>query len=148
MICANESKSKPPLIQYGIGIISCLVAIAILALTPSIVSAQQNPTIAGDYAGTLGPLHVKLHVKANSAGKVTATLDNPDRGAIGIRCADFRVDGQSVTFTVPAVQGSWKGTLASDGTLTGTWDQGYSLPLNFARERVIQSDKSLNASLH
>jgi hypothetical protein len=148
MICANETKSQKTLIPFGIGMITCLVALTMLALMPSPISAQQTPSIAGDYAGTLGPLHVKLHLKVNHAGKVTGTLDSPDRGAIGIQCDDFHVDGQSVTFSVPAVQGMWKGTVAPDGTLTGTWDQGYSLPLNFARDTGVQAEKTFNASLH
>jgi hypothetical protein len=146
MICANEAKSEKTVIQFGIGMISCLVALVLLTMVPSPASAQQNPTIAGDYAGTLGPLHVKLHLKENAAGKVTGTLDSPDRGAIGIHCANFHVDGQTVTFTIPAVQGMWKGTVAADGTLTGTWDQGHSLPLNFARDSAVEAEKTLTAS--
>ena len=146
MICANENKSEKTLIQLGIGMITFLVAFVMLALVPSPISAQQKPTIAGDYAGTLGPLHVKLHLKVNGAGKVTATLDSPDRGAMGIQCANFYVDGQSVTFTVPAVQGEWRGSLAADGTLTGTWDQGHSLPLNFSRDNALRAEKTLRVS--
>ena len=147
MICANETKTKKTLIPVGIGMISCLVLMTMFALMPSPISAQQNRSIAGDYAGTLGPLHVKLHLKVNAAGKVTGNLDSPDRGAIGIQCADFHVDGQSITFSVPAVQGTWKGTVAADGTLAGTWDQGNSLSLNFARDPAAQAEKSLKASL-
>ncbi len=147
MICANEKKSEGSLLQLGIGKAVCLVALATLALLPSSISAQQNRSIAGDYAGTLGPLHVKLHLKANSAGRVTATLDSPDRGAIGIQCTDIHVDGQSVTFTVPAVQAMWRGTIGIDGTLTGTWDQGSTMALNFAADTSAQSERSLKASL-
>ncbi|MGA3129616.1 MAG: hypothetical protein ABSD59_02375 [Terracidiphilus sp.] len=146
MICANETKSDKTLIQLGIGMITSIVTLALLAMLPSPVFAQQNPTIAGDYAGTLGPLHIRLHLKQNAAGGVTGTLDSLDRGAMGIHCADFHVDGRSVTFTVPAVQGMWNGTVNTDGSLTGTWDQGHSLPLNFARETAIQADKALRAS--
>jgi len=142
MICANETKLERNSIPFGIGLLICLVALVMFALAPSSISAQQNRTISGDYAGTLGPLHVKLHLKENAAGKVTGTLDSPDRGAIGIQCADFHVDGQSVTFTVPAVQGAWRGTLTADGTMVGTWDQGYSLPLTFARDAVAQTEKA------
>ena len=142
MICANEKKFERTLIQSGIGLITCLVALVLLTLAPSSISAQQNRTIAGDYTGALGPLHVKLHLKENAAGKVTGTLDSPDRGAIGIQCADFHVDGQSVTFTVPAIQGTWRGVVAADGSMAGTWDQGYSLPLNFARDNGAHSEKA------
>jgi hypothetical protein len=112
-------------------VIALPVALAMLALVSLSAAAQQKQTIAGDYAGTLGPLHVMLHLKADAAGKVTGTLDNTDRGAIGIRCANLHVDGQSFTFSVPAVRGTWKGTVAADGTLNGTWDQGDSQPLNW-----------------
>jgi len=57
------------------------------------------------------------------------------------------VDGQSVTFTVPAVQGAWRGTLTADGTMVGTWDQGYSLPLTFARDARDAGTQTEKASL-
>ena len=146
MICANKTKLVKTVIRFGIGTVTCLVALGLLATLPSPVLAQQNPAIAGDYAGTLGPLHIRLHLQQNAAGRVTGTLDSLDRGAIGIHCADFHVDGRSVTFTVPAVQGMWTGTVATDGTLTGTWEQGHSLPLNFARDNGVQADRALRAS--
>jgi hypothetical protein len=145
-IQANGTKLVKSVTRFGMGMSACLVAMAMLALAPSPISAQQNSAIAGDYAGTLGPLHVKLHLKVNPAGKVTGTLDSPDQGSIGIRCTDFHVDGESISFSVPAVKGSWKGTFSADGTLTGTWDQGNSLRLNFARD-TAQVEKNLNASL-
>ncbi|MGB0065574.1 MAG: hypothetical protein WBP85_14095 [Terracidiphilus sp.] len=144
MICATKNNSKRFAIQFGIGLIACLAVFALLALVPSHVSAQQNATLSGDYAGTLGPLHIRLHLKQTAAGKVTGTLDSIDRGAMGIRCEDFHVDGQAVTFSVPAVQGMWTGTLAPDGTLNGTWVQGHSLPLNFTRDAV--QERTLTAS--
>jgi D-alanyl-D-alanine-carboxypeptidase/D-alanyl-D-alanine-endopeptidase len=146
MIQAKKIKLEKTVIQFSMRMSACLVAMAMLALAPSPISAQQNSAIAGDYAGTLGPLHVKLHLKVNPAGKVTGTLDSPDQGAIGIRCTDFHVDGESVSFSVPAVNGTWKGTVSADGTLAGTWDQGNSLRLNFARD-TAQVEKNLNASL-
>jgi len=146
MICANEIKPERSLLQSGIRM-ACLVALATLVLLPSSITAQQNKSIAGDYAGNLGPLHVKLHLKANSAGRVTGTLDSPDRGAVGIQCADLHIDGQSVTFTVPAVQATWRGTIGADGTLTGTWDQGATLALNFTPDGATHTEGPLKASL-
>jgi hypothetical protein len=142
VINANETRSEKALIQFGFKMIKYLAVMAVLALVLLPISAQQNPTLTGDYAGNLGPLHLKLHLKDNGAGKVTGTLDNPDRGAIGIRCADFHVDGQSVSFSVPAVQGTWKGTVATDGALNGIWDQGRSLTLNFVRNTSLQAEKA------
>jgi serine-type D-Ala-D-Ala carboxypeptidase/endopeptidase len=103
-------------------------------------SAQPAPTAAGDYAGTLGPLHVKLHIKSDATGALTGTLDSVDQGSIGIPCADFHLDGQTLTFSIPAVHGTWKGTVTADG-LDGTWDQGAPQPLKFTRDNFVAAAK-------
>src|ERR1017187_5320002 len=119
-----------------------LLGVCIIATMPFRARAQAKPNIAGDYLGTLGPLHVRLHLKVDPSGLVTGTLDSPDQGAVGIPCADFHLDGQALSFTVPAVHGSWKGTVANDGaSLSGTWDQGTPTPLNFARDTFAAAAK-------
>ena len=118
------------------------LAFALLAFVSLPVFAQQKATVAGDYAGTLGPLHVKLHLMTDAAGAITGTLDSTDQGALGIPCADFHLDGQALTFAVPAVHGTWKGTVSADGAaLTGSWDQGNPMPLNFARDSFVPAAK-------
>jgi len=117
--------------------IACAMMLAFLLL-PS--SAQPAPTVAGDYAGMLGPLHVKLHIKVDPAGVITGTLDSTDQGAMGIPCADFHLDGQTLAFTVPAVHGSWKGAVTADA-LDGTWDQGAPQPLKFSRDTFVAAAK-------
>jgi CubicO group peptidase (beta-lactamase class C family) len=105
------------------------------------VPAQQKPALEGYYAGTLGPLHTRLHVKVDTAGTLSGSLDSPDQGAV-FPCTDFHLDGQALSFAVPAVQGSWKGTVSSDGnTLSGTWDQGKPTPLNFTRYTFVPASK-------
>ena len=116
------------------------VLVAALVFATLSIPAQQKPNVAGDYAATLGPLHVKLHLKADGSGVLSGTLDSPDQGASGIPCADFHLDGPALTFTVPAVHGTWKGTVTADG-LTGTWDQGAPQPLNFARDTFVPAAK-------
>ncbi len=119
----------------------CLLApLILLAFGFMPAFAQPAPTVAGDYAGTLGPLHVKLHVKVDTAGAITGTLDSPDQGALGIPCADFHLDGLALSFSVPAVHGVWKGTVSADG-LSGTWDQGAPHPLNFTRDTFVAAAK-------
>jgi hypothetical protein len=147
MIDTKETKSEKVVIQFGAGTITLLVALVLLVFAPLSAFAQQKTTIAGDYAGTLGPLHVKLHLKVDSAGAVTGSLDSTDRGAIGIRCTDFQLNGNSFTFSVPAVRGTWKGTVDADGTLTGIWDQGGTIPLNFARDAAAPVEKAPKASV-
>jgi CubicO group peptidase (beta-lactamase class C family) len=113
---------------------------AAIALTSLSASAQQKPSVSGDYGGTLGPLHVALHLKTDAAGVLSGSLDSPNQGAMGIPCADFHLDGQALSFTVPAVHGSWKGNVSEAG-LNGTWNQGNPMPLNFTRDTFVPAMK-------
>lgn len=105
--------------------------------------AQSKPSLAGDYAGVLaGALHLKLHVTAAPDGSLSGTLDSIDQGANGIPCADFKVEGDTFSFRVPPVNGSWKGTVSADGTtLKGTWTQGRSMDLTFTRDTFVAAEK-------
>ena len=47
--------------------LTCVVSLG-LALNATPNFAQEKPAIAGDYTGTLGPLHLKLHIKADPDG--------------------------------------------------------------------------------
>lgn len=128
--------------KFAVPRISLLVIMALAELAPWVVSAQQMPNVAGDYVGTLGQLHLKLHLKLDARGTLTGSLDSPDQGAEGIPCAEFHHDGQALSFTVPAVHGSWKGTVASDGmSLSGAWSQGNPRPLNFSRDTFVHAAK-------
>jgi hypothetical protein len=145
MIDTIQTKSEKTAIQSATGTIALLVALVMLVLAPLSASAQQKPTVAGDYTGTLGPLHVALHLQVDGAGKVTGTLDSPERGAIGIHCSNFHFDGEVFSFSVPAVQGAWKGTVDANGTLNGTWNQGNALPLTFTRDAAAPAEKASKA---
>jgi len=113
-----------------------------LACTSPLAFPQQKPNVGGDYTGQLGPLHLKLHLKAGADGALRGSLDSPDQGASDIQCSDFRFNGQSLSFTVPAVNGTWKGTVDKQGAvLTGTWNQGTPLPLNFSRDTFVPAAK-------
>lgn len=116
--------------------------LALVALLPLVISAQQRPTLAGTYTGMLGNLHLKLHIKSDTAGALTCTLDSPDQNAVDLPCADIHLSGQSLTFTLPIVNGTWQGTVSPDGaSLTGTWSQGAPLPLDFTRESAAAPEK-------
>jgi hypothetical protein len=116
----------------------------IAGVAPSAAHAQQKPNFVGDYAGMLGPLHVKLHVMAASDGALTCTVDSPDQGMSGVKCADFHVNGQALSFTVPTVNGTWTGLIGNDGSsLTGIWSQGTPTPLNLTR---VSATAAANAS--
>lgn len=113
-----------------------------VATLPSKAQAQAATQISGDYAGTLGPLHLRLHLKTDASGTLSGAMDSPDQGANGLACADFKVQGESLSFSVPIVHGTWKGTASADGkTLTGTWDQGNPMPLVFTRDTFVAAEK-------
>ena len=107
---------------------------AITTIGVGMVAYAQNSPIAGDYAGMLGPYHVKLHLVAGPNGKLTGTMENADMGLSG-PCENIRVDGQTLSFTVPVVRGTWTGFVSADGnSLSGMWSQGANpMPLNFTR---------------
>lgn len=97
---------------------------------------QAGASLAGEFAGMLGPYHVKLHLTADANGKLTGTADNTDAGVMGMACQNIRAEGNTLSFSVPTVQGNWTGFASADGnTLSGMWSQGGAAPmaLNFTR---------------
>ena len=123
--------------------IMLIVPLGFVLFAPQSASPQKPASLAGDYAGTLGgTLHLKLHMKTAADGALSGTLDSLDQGAMGIPCTDFHMDGMALRFAVPSVHGSWKGTVSADGnTLTGTWDQGSPMALNFSRDTFVPASK-------
>lgn len=125
-------RCAPPLL-----VPAAALTLALAALT-ALPARAEAPMIRGEYAGTLGPLHVKLHLTAAADGTLRGTLDSPDQGANGIACTDFRLEGNTLRFSVPSVHGSWAGTVSDAGaTLRGTWTQGGALPLTFRRQETF-----------
>ncbi len=135
--------SVPTAIKFGSSItLIVLIGLALFALAPRSASPQTQASLAGDYSGRLSSLHLKLHLKAAPDGSLSGTLDSPDQGANGIPCAEFHFDGSSLSFTVPSVHGSWTGKISADGrTLSGTWNQGSPLPLDFSRDAFVPAAK-------
>ncbi|MGH9562386.1 MAG: serine hydrolase, partial [Terracidiphilus sp.] len=118
-----------------------IIALILVSGALSISTAQQ-PSLAGDYAGTIGPLHLRLHLKADASGTLTGTMDSPDQAASEFACVDIKLVGQALSYLVPMVHGAWKGTVSADGkTLTGTWDQGNPMPLMFTRDTFVPAEK-------
>jgi CubicO group peptidase (beta-lactamase class C family) len=119
----------------------------LLAFLPAQAQPQEaaKPAVPSAVAGTwLGSLHagvealrIQLHLEAGVAGNLTCAMDSIDQKAFGIPCGNVQVNGEIVSFDVPAVHGKWAGTISADGEkLTGTWTQGGSLPLAMEREQT------------
>jgi len=95
---------------------------------------QQSTSAAGEYVGASGPIHFKLHLVSAPNGLLSGTVDSPEQNAYGLPLGDIHVTGQSLSFSVPSVRGSWVGFISADGnSLSGTYSQGNAFPLNFAR---------------
>jgi hypothetical protein len=43
---------------------------------------QRKPDLAGDFLGSLAPLHLKLHLASKPGGSLTGSLDSINQGAI------------------------------------------------------------------
>jgi D-alanyl-D-alanine-carboxypeptidase/D-alanyl-D-alanine-endopeptidase len=100
--------------------------------------AQQPTNISGDYAGDLAGLPIKLHLTDGPDGTLSGTVDSPNQGAAGIPCAGFHRAGDSLSFTIPSIHGTWNGKIESNGlTLSGIWNQGTPTPIVFARDTFV-----------
>lgn len=88
--------------------------------------------LAGEYAGKLGPMHIKLHLRVTDQGELVGLLDGDQ--VTGIKVDRFVTDYRKLSFRIPTLPATWTGTVESNGTLTGTWQQGSdSQPLTMTR---------------
>ncbi len=106
--------------------------------------AAQDTTIVGDWEGAISTqgieLPIVIHVSADDEGALTATMDSPSQGALGIATTDVAFVDGTFTFSVPDVPGggAYEARLGDDGTLDGTWTQGpNSVELDLSR---VKSD--------
>ncbi len=113
-------------------------------------SAAATPKVdlTGDWNGTLNTpsvsLHLALHVTSDASGKLRVTLDSLDQGSGALPATDVALSGNSFSFAIPSVSGSYSGTVGADGsTIEGTWNQNASLPLKFTREHSSASTHKL-----
>jgi pimeloyl-ACP methyl ester carboxylesterase len=112
-----------------------LILAAQVVAGASLVSAQD---IAGDWQGTLAAngaeLRLVLHVTNSDGGGLKASLDSVDQNANGIPVSSISLKDSKLSLGVDAVHGTYEGQVAADGkTISGTWSQGQSLPLDFKR---------------
>lgn len=107
----------------------------VLMVGASLARAQE---ITGDWQGTLSAggaeLRLILHIAKEADGSLKATLDSVDQNSNGIPVSSITFKNSNLSLGIDAVHGTYEGKLAPDGkTLSGTWTQGSSLPLDFKR---------------
>ncbi len=80
---------------------------------------QGQTEVAGTWTGTLpkADLPLVFRFSANGSGTVDSTKQNFHTAA------RIKLSGSDVTISVPAVQGTFTGTLENE-KITGTWSQG------------------------
>jgi|SRR5579871_430338 len=115
----------------------CLATLAVFA------GAAYSQNIAGDWQGSLKAggmeLRLNLHIAKNDDGTFKATLDSVDQGANGIPVSAVSFKDAKLHLDIKAVRGTYDGTVNADASaITGTWNQGQPLPLEFHRGTVAK----------
>ena len=103
----------------------------------AMAAAVYGQDIVGDWRGSLEAggqtLRLALHVTKDGAGKLGATMDSLDQGAMGMPVDSITVSGNVVKFNLDSIRGIYDGTFSA-GKIAGTWIQsGTSLPLEWRR---------------
>jgi len=94
--------------------------------------------IDGPWIGTLdtGTLRLRIVFRiANKQQGLTAVLDSPDQGMLGLPGTAVSREGSSLTIATSQIDGSFTGQIAADvASIDGTWTQrGHSYPLALKR---------------
>lgn len=104
--------------------------------------AQQNKT-EGSWSGNIempgAKLKMVFNISKGESGILTAKLDVPQQGAIGLSVGEVKVSTDSLQLKVPAIMGLFKGKFISADSIAGKWLQaGQSFPLNLKRTGEIK----------
>lgn len=113
------------------------LAVGLVVLTaagPSWAAPDDLQSLAGDWSGLM-PVqpeqHLILHLR-KAGDAVSATLDSPEKGVMGIAVPELHRNGAKVDFGIPRIQLSYEGALDPDGkTIRGTMTQGDMPKLQF-----------------
>src|SRR4030095_12402064 len=91
---------------------------------------------AGTWNGQLkivDTIRLVLHISESIGGSYIGTLDSPDQNVFGIKCDKVEVNeigmNATLTFSVDKLKVSYTGKFINDSTLSGTFSQGVTIPL-------------------
>jgi murein DD-endopeptidase MepM/ murein hydrolase activator NlpD len=123
---------------------------AVAAICAFTVSAQaQTPGAAGRWEGRIGGSGLRLVLDITRArdGLYLGKLTSPDQGGVGTPFDRLEVSNDTVRFAIQSLRITFSGLLNADATrLAGTWTQGASARLEFARDtRVVPPSVPANA---
>jgi hypothetical protein len=125
-------------LKIGLVLAACLGGL-ILAAGPVRAQTITAASLAGEWKGSLmGQLPLVLHLDVDAQGTLKATMDSPSQGANGLVGDNVKLgDGATLSFDIPAVAGSYAGTVNAGGkAISGTWSQviqgqQHSMPLEW-----------------
>lgn len=91
------------------------------AATAPPTSAGLEGAWRGRVTDETGEQNIVLRITTRK-GQLVATLDSPERRALGMTVTHFRRDGQRISFSLPAAEATYEGELSADGsTISGAW---------------------------
>ncbi len=116
------------------------LAVFVLALA-ALVSASFAQTLTGTWQGALkipqapnGELRIVMKISTTEKDTLQAVMYSIDQGGQPIPAESVKQSGTGLKIGVPAINGTYEGTLSADGnTITGTWTQGMPLPLTLVK---------------
>lgn len=114
----------------------------LLSFLVSVIGYGQK--ITGDWNGVLDvqgtTLRLVFHI-SESNDSLLATLDSPDQNTFGIPASEVSFADNVLLVKLKKLNANYKGTLKSEGTITGTYSQsGMSFNLNLSKE-VLREEK-------
>jgi hypothetical protein len=115
------------------------------------LSQEAIDRLKGSWVGRVsnaagGSLAVVFRFESNGPGNVVAFLDSPEQGATNIPISELMLEGDQLSFVIPAAQANFRGTLSADA-MTGTWAQGNaSQELTMARGEYVPTVAILDLS--
>lgn len=122
---------------------------SILLLVPGVLGAQE---LVGDWQGTLVFGKVKLRtilkVSKGADKKLKAEFYSIDQTTDPMPVDSLSLEGKSVKFSLPVINGSFAGTMSADSnSIDGTWTQGS--PTTLKLERATKSTAwTIDSSKH
>ncbi len=110
--------------------------VGVRAVKPPVKKTTQS--LSGNWRGMLETtgtgLTVIFHIKAKAGGGLTATMDSPDQGAMGIPVSSIMLEKGKVLLDVPGIGGRYEGTVQNAAAIRGHWMQnGMTFTLNLKR---------------
>jgi len=118
-----------------------LALCGMVLVAPALSIAQAPAGLEGDWQGTLksgqSALRLVLHIARASDGRYFGQMDSVDLGSTTL-IDSIQLTGDSVRLELKAIKGTFEGSInAARNTLTGTWNQGAAVPIEFKRAVAV-----------